>query len=71
QPQQLNYGEREGDAAFRADLADFLGPEYNHPVAPDSLFLTAGNSQALDFVCSVFTRPGDTVVVEEPSYFLA
>ena len=35
------------------------------------MFLTAGNSQALDFVCERFTRPGDTVIVEEPSYFLA
>ena len=46
-------------------------PKIGVPVEPDSLFTTAGNSQALDFVCSVFTRPGDTVICEEPSYFLA
>ena len=33
--------------------------------------LTCGNSQALDFVCERFTQPGDTVFVEEPTYFLA
>ncbi len=28
-------------------------------------------SQGLDLVCTLFTRPGDLVFVEEPSYFLA
>jgi len=71
QPQELNYGERQGDAAFRRALADLLSAEYGATVEADSLFVTAGNSQALDFICALFTRPGDTVIVEEPSYFLA
>jgi DNA-binding transcriptional MocR family regulator len=70
-PQELNYGDRPGDLSFREALGAFLSAEYGARVAPDSLFVTAGNSQALDFVCSLFTRPGDTVIVEEPSYFLA
>ena len=37
----------------------------------ESLFVTSGNSQALDFVCAMFSKPGDTIFVEEPSYFLA
>jgi len=35
------------------------------------LFVTGGNSQAIDLASTVFARPGDTVFVEEPSYFLA
>ena len=27
--------------------------------------------EALDFVCSVYAQAGDTILVEEPSYFLA
>ena len=38
---------------------------------PESLFVTGGNSQALDLISTVFAKPGDTVFVEEPSYFLA
>ena len=34
----------------------------------ESLLLTAGISQALDFVCGRFTQPGDTIFVEEPTY---
>jgi DNA-binding transcriptional MocR family regulator len=70
-PVELNYGERQGDIRFLETLAAFLCDGYGTKVTPESLFVTAGNSQALDFVCALFTRPGDTVIVEEPSYFLA
>lgn len=71
QPQELNYGECQGDGRFRATLAGFLGSAYGFDVSSAGLFVTAGNSQALDFVCERFTQPGDVVLVEEPSYFLA
>ena len=71
EPVELNYGERQGDIRFRESLASLLKEGYAAPVIPESLFVTGGNSQALDFVCALFTRPGDTVIVEEPSYFLA
>lgn len=71
QPLELNYGARQGDVRFRTALAEFLAGTYGFEVEADSLFVTAGNSQALDFVCAQFSRPGDVVLVEEPSYFLA
>jgi len=68
---ELNYGEKQGDIRFRASLAKFLSLEYGVNTRPESLFLSCGNSQALDFICERFTQPGDTVFVEEPTYFLA
>jgi len=68
EPLELNYGQRQGDARFRAALAAFLAEASGSPVDPDTLMLTGGISQALDFVCGRFARPGDTVFVEEPSY---
>lgn len=70
-PLELNYGERQGDNRFRESLAAFLGRHYDSPVTPESLIVSGGNSQALDFACSQFAREGDTVFVEEPTYFLA
>jgi DNA-binding transcriptional MocR family regulator len=67
-PFDLNYGQRQGDARFRAALARFLGSAEGRPVDPDTLMLTGGISQALDFVCGRFARPGDVAFVEEPSY---
>lgn len=68
QPLELNYGQRQGDARFRAALAAFLGGAEGAAVDPDSLMLTGGISQALDFVCARLARPGDVIFVEEPSY---
>ena len=70
-PLELNYGERQGDIGFREALANFLTRNYSHPATADSLLVSNGNSQALDFICARFTRPGDTILVEDPSYFLA
>ncbi len=71
QPNELNYGEMQGDDRFLHSLAGFLTEGYQANASADSLFLTGGNSQALDLVSSVFANAGDTVFVEEPSYFLA
>ena len=67
-PLELNYGQRQGDVRFRAALAGFLDAAAGHDVDPESLLLTGGISQALDFVCVRFTQPGDVVFVEEPTY---
>lgn len=67
----LQYGLQQGDSNFRNSLAQFLGEQYGAVVNPDHLFITAGISQALNQICALHTKPGDTVIVEEPSYFLA
>ncbi|MEY4856745.1 MAG: hypothetical protein RL409_692 [Gemmatimonadota bacterium] len=67
----LQYGADEGNAAFRNSLAQFLSRRYAMPVTAAELVVSAGVSQALDLVCTRFTRPGDTIFVEEPTYFLA
>lgn len=71
QPLELNYGVTQGDERFLESLAGFLSRGYGLPASASELFVTGGNSQALDLVSTVFAKPGDTVFVEEPSYFLA
>jgi 2-aminoadipate transaminase len=68
---ELNYGVSQGDERFLNSLAGFLSEGYGTTANPDNLFVTGGNSQAIDLVSTVFAKPGDTVFVEEPSYFLA
>lgn len=70
-PAFLQYGAEQGDGFLRRDLARFLEQNYGFPVSPAELFITNGASQGLDLICTLFTRPGDTIFVEEPSYFLA
>lgn len=71
EPYDLNYGVLQGDERFRESLAAYLTREYAIPASSDTLIVSGGNSQALDLVSVVFAKPGDTVFVEEPSYFLA
>jgi 2-aminoadipate transaminase len=71
QANELNYGDRQGDPRFLESLAGFLSHGYHAETNANDLIVTGGNSQALDLVSAVFAKPGDTVFVEEPSYFLA
>ncbi len=68
----LQYGAFQGFGPLLDSLATYLShePAYDMPVEPESLFLTGGASQALDMACTLFTRAGDTVFVEEPTYYL-
>ncbi|MEP7112083.1 MAG: PLP-dependent aminotransferase family protein [Ilumatobacteraceae bacterium] len=70
-PEFLQYGAEWGDGHHRVVLGAFLTEVYGTPVAPEQLFSTNGNSQALDMLCTVLTKPGDVVIVEDPTYFLA
>ena len=70
-PEFLQYGAEWGDGYHRLALAEFLTESYGVPVDAEQLFSTNGNSQALEMLCTVLTKPGDVVIVEEPTYFLA
>ena len=67
----LQYGIEQGDGYFRLALAQFLSRNYEMPMQPENIFVTSGISSALDLLCTVFTQAGDTIFVEEPTYFLA
>lgn len=70
-PQPLAYGLEQGNGYLRHALADWLSGEYGSPVTAEALFISSGASQALDLICTLYTQPGDVVLVEEPTYFLA
>mmetsp|Transcript_14903 Transcript_14903/g.52293 ORF Transcript_14903/g.52293 Transcript_14903/m.52293 type:complete len:429 (-) Transcript_14903:128-1414(-) len=71
----LRYGSRpNGSDEFLRELADFIGRQCAGEAparAADGLLLTNGVSHGLELALSVFARPGDAVLVEAPSYFLA
>jgi len=67
----LQYGTEQGDGYLLLALSNFLTKGYGFDVQPENLFITNGISNALDLICTLFTQTGDTVFVEEPTYFLA
>jgi len=67
----LAYGAEQGDGHFRVALSRFLEGVYGMPVDPAHLLVTNGASQAIDLICTLFSKADDTIFVEEPTYFLA
>lgn len=59
-----------GDPSLRRTVTQLLASQ-GIGVPPESVLVTSGSQQALALVCQVLVRPGDRVVVEEPTYDLA
>ena len=65
----LNYGLPQGFLPLRQQLQHKLA-ELEIAAAPEQIITTAGVTQALDLVAREFTRPGDTIFVDDPAWFL-
>jgi len=66
--QLLQYGHPLGYLPLRQQIRLRL-TELDIAVAPDSILLTDGASQAVDLVCRHLLQPGDAVLVDDPGYF--
>jgi DNA-binding transcriptional MocR family regulator len=65
----LNYGMPQGYLPLREQLQRKLA-ELEIGAAPEQFVTTSGVTQALDVVAREFTRPGDTILVDDPAWFL-
>ncbi len=63
----LQYSVSEGYHALRMWLAKWM-EDRGVPCSPDNIFITSGSQQALDYLGKLFLSPGDTVMVEWPTY---
>jgi 2-aminoadipate transaminase len=70
-PDALNYGYAAGPGPLIASVCDRLAEVDARAPAADSVVISAGASHALDQVATLMTRPGDAVLVEDPTYHLA
>ena len=67
----LNYGANEGPSVLRKALAERIARMEGQALGLDEIVVTAGNSAALGQLLVLLVRPGDVVLVEDPSYSLA
>jgi DNA-binding transcriptional MocR family regulator len=61
------YGHPLGFPALRQHMADSLAAEL-FQVSDDQIVLTNGATHAFDLILRTLTKPGDTVLVEDPGY---
>lgn len=63
----LQYGDPQGYRPLREYISTRL-VRYSIDVSPDQIVIVNGSQQGIDLVMRVFTDPGDSVVIESPSY---
>jgi 2-aminoadipate transaminase len=63
----LQYGATEGYQPLREGISTHMASK-GATVAPDGLIVTTGSQQALDLIGKTMISPGDTVIVEAPTF---
>lgn len=63
----LQYGSGQGDPKLREQILEIISL-VGVQAEPDDIVVTPGSQMALDLVVKIFCDPGDTVLVESPSY---
>lgn len=66
----LDYGDRRGYAPLRETIAHILASQ-GLQTNPENILITAGSQQALALVSQLLLEPGDTILVESPTYSAA
>ncbi len=66
--QPLQYGPEQGTPALIESLVSKIKREQTISLNTDQLMLTAGSTQAIDMIARLLIKPGDSVIVEAPSY---
>ena len=64
----LQYGPTKGYDPFIEVLVDYLKEEFSAPVKQEEILPTSGSAQGIDLICKAYLNPGDTVLVESPTF---
>ena len=66
-PGVMGYAEGEGYPPLREYIAEWMRPRGIDANASD-VMVTAGSTQAIEVICRVMLDPGDTIIVENPTF---
>ena len=64
----LQYGATEGYPPFLESLQAYLTHTYRFPVERQNILPLSGSTQGIDLLCKALTNPGDTILVESPTF---
>lgn len=67
-PTAMQYGTTDGWARLREQIAERIRTKNGIDCTAKDILLTAGSQQGLDFCGRIFINPGDTILMESPSY---
>jgi GntR family transcriptional regulator/MocR family aminotransferase len=64
----LGYGPAEGSPTLRTEIATLVRQSRALDASADHIVVTGGATQAMDILVRLLVRPGDVVVIEDPSH---
>jgi 2-aminoadipate transaminase len=67
----LQYGPTAGYTALREWIADRMAHVDQVSLTADHILISTGGLEAMDLIARTFINPGDTVIVEAPTYLAA
>jgi len=80
-PEFLQYGAISGYDSVKNELAKWLTNKYyanikkklniSHSISKEQLFMTNGNTGALQLLIDTYVETSDEIIIEDPTYFIA
>jgi len=67
----LCYGAVQGPGCLIEQLCAWLEQREGRAISQERMFIAGGLSQGLDLLCTLYTQPGDAILVDSPTYHLA
>ena len=64
----LQYGATEGYPPFVDSLITYLQSSYDFEVSKETILPITGSTSGMDLLCKALINPGDTVLVESPTF---
>ncbi len=64
----LSYGAPQGERELREVVADILLAPKGVSADPDDIMIVNGGIETMNLLCQLFIEPGDTVLVESPTF---
>ena len=65
------YSTVQGDEELRGSLAEYFKKRHHFFLLPEDILITSGAQQAIDLIARLMIKPGDTVIMERPTYSAA
>ncbi|AFK23212.1 PLP-dependent aminotransferase family protein [Pyrococcus sp. ST04] len=70
-PSAFQYGPSEGIPELREEIADYMKERWGAKTSAENVIITHGSQQGIDIVGRAMINPGDLILVEAPTYFVA
>lgn len=67
----LQYSPTPGTSDMRQAAAAHLSQRWKTAISPEEILITSGSQQTLDIIARTYINPADTILVENPTYFVA